>query len=257
VIAPAAAIALPWYARDIAIYGWPDFLGLIRHDAIVAGQTRTAEFIAQVGWSAYWQRAVEFTFKSFWGVFGWLGVFMDSRVYFALAVLSGAAAVGLVLRWVSGKSQYAVRSTPYVLLTLSTLLTLLVYAWYNTQFVQHQGRYLFTALIPIALAFAAGWDVVSRPHVGRWLAVALGGFGIGLAVWGVVTGHGLPKWPLAITAVFASGLAVADLGQQLLSHRSRRAQHAAHIAFLVLPFVALPPLALYGLFGAIVPQLSR
>jgi hypothetical protein len=36
-------------------------------------------------------------------------------------------------------------------------MTVLAYGWYNLQFVQHQGRYLYTALIPIAIAFALGW----------------------------------------------------------------------------------------------------
>ncbi len=282
VIVPAAVIALPWYARDIAVYGWPDFLGLIRHDAIVIGQTRTVEFIAQAGWGAYWQRAVEFTFKSFWGVFGWLGVFMDSRVYFALAVLSGVTAAGLGLRIANGKSQianrrwqmadgkpsnairnlqFAVCNSQFALLAISALLTLLVYAWYNTQFVQHQGRYLFTALIPIALAFVAGWEGAVRPRVGRWLAVGLVIFGIGLVAWGVTSGAGLPKWPLAITALFAVGLVVADLGQQLRSRSTQQCEASlwdtVRITFFVLPFAALPLLSLYALFGAIVPQLTR
>jgi hypothetical protein len=36
-------------------------------------------------------------------------------------------------------------------------LTLAGYLYYNLTFVQHQGRYLFPALIPIGLAFAIGW----------------------------------------------------------------------------------------------------
>ena len=43
VLLPAVSIAVPWYARNIAIYGWPDFLGLIRHDQIVTGQMRTVQ----------------------------------------------------------------------------------------------------------------------------------------------------------------------------------------------------------------------
>jgi hypothetical protein len=34
--------------------------------------------------------------------------------------------------------------------------------YYNLTFVQHQGRYLFPALIPIGLAFAIGWWQISE-----------------------------------------------------------------------------------------------
>jgi hypothetical protein len=42
-------------------------------------------------------------------------------------------------------------------LTLLFALTVFGYLYYNVTFVQHQGRYLFPALIPIGLAFAIGW----------------------------------------------------------------------------------------------------
>jgi len=43
------------------------------------------------------------------------------------------------------------------LLSLWLALTVGGYVYYNLTFVQHQGRYLFPALIPIGLAFAIGW----------------------------------------------------------------------------------------------------
>ena len=255
---PALLLALPWYARDVAVYGWPDFLGLNRHDQIVVGQTRTGEFLAQVGWNAYIRRALEFTFKSFWGVFGWLGVFMDSRVYFLVALLSGVALGGLVLRIsycvVRGRAvrdshdDRAIRNTQHAirLLAISTLLTLLTYAWYNTQFVQHQGRYLFTALIPLALAFALGWEAALWPRAGRILAAVLIGFAVVLAAWGVLSHTGLPKWPMMITAVLAAGLFIASW----LPRKLQPALFATPYALFVL-------LDLYALFKAIGPQLAR
>ena len=104
------------------------------------------------------------------------------------------------------------------------------------------------------MAFVAGWEAAIRQRTGRWLAAALVVFGIGLAAWGVLIGHSLPKWPLAITALFAVALAAVDFGQQRLS---RSTQHATRTLFFLLPFAALPLLALYALFGAIVPQLIR
>jgi len=311
---PAALIALPWYGRDLWAYGWPDFLGLQRHDAIVIGQPRTVDWLIEQGWGGYLQRLVEFTFKSFWGVFGWLGVFMDSRVYFVLAIVSGIAAVGLGLRgawsverdgrrqmangrwqmadgrwqmadgrwqmangrwqmadgkWQMANGRWQIADgnpvlspveglqignpqsaipnpqSPIFLLATSALLTCLAYAWYNVQFVQHQGRYLFTALIPIAIAFALGWEEALRPRTSRLLAAGLVLLGFGLVAWGMLSGHGLPKWPLALTVLAAAGLAIRPWLPRRLD-----------ALLFALPYAALPVLALYALFGAIVPQLS-
>jgi 4-amino-4-deoxy-L-arabinose transferase-like glycosyltransferase len=267
---PAALIALPWYARDIAVYGWPDFLGLTRHDQIVVGQLRAADFVAQQGWRAYWLRAVRDTFRSFWGQFGWMGVVLDTRVYFVLLLLSGVALGGLILRAVHRGRR---RLPPVlILLGIAVLLTCLVYVWYNTQFLQHQGRYLFTALIPIAIFFCLGWEGVLRPDAGRILAAILAVFGFGLAASGILTGNGLPKWPLALTAAFAAGLLILDLGLRRTERdatgsasKSHAASGAAsgpplptlHLLAFALPFVMLPLVDLYALFGGIVPQLTR
>jgi len=264
---PAALIALPWYARDVAVYGWPDFLGLTRHDQIVAGQMRAADFVAQQGWHAYWLRAVRDTFRSFWGQFGWMGVVLDTRVYFVLLLLSSAALGGMVLR-AAGRGHRRL-APALILLGSSVLLTLLVYIWYNTQFLQHQGRYLFTALIPIAIFFCLGWEGALRPGAGRILAAALAVFGFGLAAWGILTGNGLPKWPLALTAAFTAGLLILDLGlrnaERSLTSTGGAAQSAApatprrtlDLLAFALPFIVLPLLDLYALFGGIVSQLTR
>ena len=270
VAVPAALIALPWYARDIAVYGWPDFLGLTRHDQIVVGQLRAADFVAQQGWRAYWLRAARDTFRSFWGQFGWMGVVLDTRVYFVLLLLSGTALGGLMLRALR-RGRRRVPPT-LILLGSSVLLTLLVYVWYNTHFLQHQGRYLFTALIPIAIFFCLGWEGALRPGAGRVLAAILVGFGCGLAALGILTGNGLPKWPLALTAAFAAGLLILDLGLRRAergaegsipandaapgSARTTPESKLRLLAF-ALPFVTLPLLDLYALFGGIVPQLTR
>jgi 4-amino-4-deoxy-L-arabinose transferase-like glycosyltransferase len=251
---PAAVIALPWFARNIATYGWPDFLALRRHDAVVVGQLRLQEYLAQLGPTSYLRRLVEFTFKSFWGVFGWQGVFMDSRIYLALAILCGIAAGGLVLcvawpvfrRSDVSDAQHNPRSL--WLLGAAVLLTLLVYAWYNSQFVQHQGRYLFTALIPIAMGFAAGWDEALKRRSSLVICFGLVLTGVILALWGIIAGPGLPKWPLALIIVFALGMAAA--------HFIRNPNSRVRILLFALPYACLPLLALYALFGAIVPQLA-
>lgn len=55
-----------------------------------------------------------------------------------------------------------------LVLALTFLLTLGLHVAYNLTFVQHQGRYLFPALIPIAVGFAAGLGWWLQPLVRRW-----------------------------------------------------------------------------------------
>ena len=273
VAVPAALIALPWYVRNVTTYGCPDFLGLQRHAAVVVGQPRLGEYLAQFGAANYLRRLVEFTFKSFWGVFGWQGVFMDSRIYLALAILCAVAAGGLVLRIVHSHLRRGRHRRPSIgntqtargpqsaicnyslwLLAATVLLTLLVYAGYNLEFVQHQGRYLFTALIPLAIFFALGWDEAVQPRSSLLLALGLVLLGFGLFAWGATIGPGLPKWPLALILAFAA--CMAALSSISNTQRARCPQSAIRNLFSVLPYALLPLLSLYSLFGAILPQLA-
>ena len=62
----------------------------------------------------------------------------------------------------------ASRTSPLaIIVVLWFVLTAGGYLYYNLTFVQHQGRYLFPALIPIGLAFAIGWWQVLDQIKGR------------------------------------------------------------------------------------------
>jgi len=196
VFVPALVIAVPLWIRNIIVYGWPDFLGAIRHDAVVLGQPTPAEWIAKFGLGEYLRQYVVTTFHSFWGQFGWMGVPMNSRYYAVLAVASLAAFVGFVW-WLAGRaSQVAhLQSAPqpptsglrpptsnlqpptrdFWLLTCWILFTVMIYIGYNSKYVQFQGRYLFPALIPIGLAFTMGlrqWTIL-LPRAWRDAALAV------------------------------------------------------------------------------------
>jgi hypothetical protein len=204
----ALVMAVPWYVRNASIYGHLDILARRWHDTVVVGQLRTSEYLAQVGLSGVLERFFAWSFASFWGVFGWMGVWMDSRVYNLLLAFSLAAGIGLVAllvrgRWtrpaeVAGSSPGAGAVVPasfaaqpaspqiilpaeqrfqrwaYVLLALSALLTLSVYLSYNLIFVQTQARYLFPALPAMALAVAVGWQEALRPATARCPGLGLG-----------------------------------------------------------------------------------
>lgn len=168
VFGPALAIGALGWGRNLAVYGWPDFLGLRRHAAVVVGQPRTAEWIAEFGGAEVARRFVVTTFRSFWGQFGWMGVVMDARVYWSLLAFTVFILIGLV--YAGFGHARAMPFTPeqrdgLAVLSVSLLATVALYLYYNLTFVQHQGRYLFPALIPIAFGAAAGLSGTSIRHM--------------------------------------------------------------------------------------------
>jgi 4-amino-4-deoxy-L-arabinose transferase-like glycosyltransferase len=179
---PALALGALWWARNLAVYGWPDFLGLQRHDEIIIGQPRTADWIAQFGWPAYLARFAVTTFNSFWGQFGWMGVVMDARVYAALLALSLLILAGIALAVRRAGTWPQAQRDGLRVLAFSAALTCLLYLYYNVDLVQHQGRYLFTALIPLAVWAAlglraladGGWQAAGgRAAVAQWIPLAV------------------------------------------------------------------------------------
>jgi len=174
VLVPALLIALPWWARNIAVYGWPDFMGQLRHNAVVVGQPTSAWWIEQYGWGDLLRRFFTFTFQSFWGQFGWMTVPMAPRYYWVLGILSLVALIGFIgAAW--PRRKYLITNTHFQLLGAWVLLNVLMYLYYNLMFVQHQGRYLFLALVPIGLAFTVGlrqWTLL-LPRAWRSAALVL------------------------------------------------------------------------------------
>ena len=242
----ALLLAGPWLARNVAIYGWQDPLGLARHAQVVIGQPRTADWLARYGWVGLTGRFLRTTFNSFWGQFGWMGVPLHEPFYAALGLFSALLAAGF-LGWRFDRRRPRLspaQADGLRLLALSALLTTATYVWYNLTFVQHQGRYLFPALVPLALGAALGLDWLLSPPVARWAAGGLMGAAALLVVWGLARGD-LPLLPLLTAGGLAAlcGLAAWRPG-------------AGRWLALALLACALVALDLYALFGAIVPTLA-
>lgn len=240
----ALLLSGPWLLRDITIYGWTDPLGLARHNAVVQGQPRTAEWLAQYGPLGLALRFLRTTFQSFWGQFGWMGVPMHPPVYLALAVLSALLGLGFLAWWLDRRRP---RLTPLqrrgtLLLTFSATLTLLSYLWYNLTFVQHQGRYLFPALVPLALAGALELEWWTGRRAGV-LLLGVGLMGIPLALAWALRRTALPLW--GATGVLLSGLWLPAL----FTSRFRRPLTLAAWT------VGMVGLNLYAIFWGIVPNL--
>lgn len=189
-IIPVVILGGVWWIRNLAVYGAFDFLGLQTHDRIVVGQKRTIDFIAEVGVKNYTRTVLNTTFTSFWGQFGWMALPLTGwplRVAQALTLLGTGGAIISVLmhkKQTSPQIYYQL-----ILLTLPGIFAISGYVYYNTAFLQLQGRYLFSGLLLFAFIMASG-----------------------LEKWGQLTNHLLPKWrnhsyiitilPLIILPVF-------------------------------------------------------
>ena len=173
-----------WWLRNISVYGAPDFLGLAAHDAVVADQPRSADYIAEHGPLAYAQQMAATTFKSFWGQFGWMALPLDDAlgglIYPGFGLLSLAGLSGALLA--ARRRDIAPSSWMPLLLTIGCVA--LQFGYYNLEFQQWQGRYLFPALIPIAFALSYGMDywlerLLPNDRRRRWLLpMAMLGLGV-------------------------------------------------------------------------------
>ncbi len=194
---PALVLGLIWWIHSLDVYGGTDFLGLQRHDEVVVGQPRTGDYIDDVyGGSrrVYLENMASTTFNSFWGQFGWMAVPMPDRVYRIIQIFLIVSLLGLVF--------YRPRLEPIdkilvALFALSIALVLAQFLIYNLTFVQFQGRYLYPALVPMALLVAlglSGWSslLVDRNWWLGWLAI-VPMFGLAVLAWYALNTYVVPN----------------------------------------------------------------
>ncbi|WP_322799230.1 DUF2142 domain-containing protein [Thermoflexus sp.] len=114
------------------------------------------DFILKTNWA-------ELTFKSFWGLFGYMSVPLPSLVYLVIFVLCAVSAVGLaggaVREAVRGKGTWppfrAQAVLIFVIVAASLLTASVLHSFYNDY--QPQGRYLFPAAVPLVALWMMGW----------------------------------------------------------------------------------------------------
>jgi 4-amino-4-deoxy-L-arabinose transferase-like glycosyltransferase len=160
ILIPALLLSAPWFIRNGLTYGFHDVTGQVRHGEVVQGQLTTGEFLAEHGWGKLLSDMARTTFNSFWGQFGWMAVPLQARFYRVLLAFTLAWATGFAW-WLFDRRRPRLtdhQRASLLLLLASSLLSVFVFLGYNVQFLQHQGRYLFPALIPIGTAVALGLD---------------------------------------------------------------------------------------------------
>lgn len=293
VLIPALLMGLPLWLRNMFIYGFWDPLALSWHDAVVAGQPTTSRWIAEFGWTAYWDRTFGFTFRSFWGVFGWLGVFWDERFYTGMKVLSITIGLGLggglfsQIRTSFARAEGEERSVKEQLsawillfLALNVVAVLLSYGLYNLKFVQHQGRYFFWGILPVSTFVALGWRHILRRNQALVAALLLLLIGFAATTLGernlwtllsflVMAGLLLLQYSLQQVLNFVYNQSATDkltgpvrilpraVQKNLVNvHTVRLAELASPLVW-AFPFLVLFVLGIHSVFGYVVPQLQR
>jgi 4-amino-4-deoxy-L-arabinose transferase-like glycosyltransferase len=162
--ATAAVLLIPWLVHQVTSYGWTDPLALARHSAVVQDQPRFPGF--SIDWLAQFATT---SFHSFWAQFGWMAIVASTRLYLIWGALTLLAIAGLI-----ATRKYWLAQPTSRLLLATIALAFVAYVGYNLAFVQFQARYLFTAIVPIAILLVGGWSALPpRPWPAFILPAAL------------------------------------------------------------------------------------
>lgn len=146
-------IALPWWLRNQSLYGDP--LAMKAFTEAFTGSPQAAVFIQAGGPIDYWITGSQtgtgvawWTLRSFFGVFGYMDIFLPKPVYVGLLI--GLMAL-LMARFTVARKLVADETRPVRAMgTLFFFLVLALFLRFNAQYFQGQARYLFPALAPIA-----------------------------------------------------------------------------------------------------------
>jgi 4-amino-4-deoxy-L-arabinose transferase-like glycosyltransferase len=162
-LATTGLLVLPWLVHQVTTYGWTDPLATTRHAQVVLDQQRFPGLSLE-----YLGAFFTTSFHSFWAQFGWMAVVAPARLYWIWGVLTLAALAGLVLQ----RSRLA--EPEWRLVVLTVVAAAVGYVGYNLAFVQFQGRYLFTALVPLVMLLVAGWAGCLPRRVQAWGVLLIG-----------------------------------------------------------------------------------
>lgn len=160
-----ALVAGWWFVRNGFLYG--ELLPLKAFERAFAG-TAMAKDLMQLqgwGWDNYLFHIAQRAFQSFWAVFGTvksaergIQLFLPNAWYALIMLWACGVCVGMT-------RQHFLRAKLFTKSQIQTLriagfefgLVLLSYFTFILKYYQAQGRYLYPAMLPIALIGAVGW----------------------------------------------------------------------------------------------------
>ena len=103
---------------------------------------------------------VSTAYRSFWAQFGWMNILVDEWWYWILGVLASAGFIGFA-RWLRREPHRSLRQAMSIQFAMICLSVTVLISWATVAPVGItfcQGRYLFPAIIPIAMVLATGWS---------------------------------------------------------------------------------------------------
>jgi 4-amino-4-deoxy-L-arabinose transferase-like glycosyltransferase len=156
-------VVLPWLVHQVTTYGWADPLATTRHARVVLDQKRfqglSPDFVGGF---------LTTSFHSFWAQFGWMAVVAPDRLYWIWGGLTLVAVVGLMLQ------RRHLHEPPRRIVLLTVVAAALGYVGYNLAYEQFQGRYLFTALVPLVILLVGGWAACLPRGAQAWGVLTVG-----------------------------------------------------------------------------------
>lgn len=171
VLAVSLTIGGWWLVRNTVLYGDPLAVSVFNK---AFADTAAPEFFMRIGWTGYLTIVAAWTFASFWGVFGHMRVFMPTWAYLGLAGVSIVALAAGVRPVRKLRESSAVRDTLTVY-GVTAALVLITFVRFNLTFFQAQGRYLYPAIIPIALIGILGVERLITERNRKWSAAVVTG----------------------------------------------------------------------------------
>ena len=162
-----------WFLHNLKLYGQPLPMKVFQQ---AFGATAQAADVASgkmlplpaEGWLGYWLLILQWTFQSFWAVYGTRGTaanglpaWLPTPIYELAAILSAVAAAGLGKLHFARSTQFTPAQLRCVWLLFAVIgIVLFAFVAFVSTYFQTQARYLYPAMLPISLLFAIGWRFI-------------------------------------------------------------------------------------------------
>lgn len=191
----ALVVASPWYVRNARLYG--EALPMRTFHQEFAGTSRAADWIGKQplqvdAWTgdlrpgpimtgpAYAWLVANWTARTFYAAYTprskqsiGAPVFLPPTAYLLFGIVTGLGFIGAVWRLFEVRQWQGVVLATVITLGLALVLVLASFAAFASTYFQAQGRYLYPALLPLSLMWAAGIERITPSRYRSTAAIVL------------------------------------------------------------------------------------